>query len=198
MAYVDSKLAEMRSSVAPPSSDNSGQVSQSLVGATRQEDVTSDPQRDTDVPALPANRPAPTSDSRTFQQAQSRSARAYQRPTKRRQLPPRDETDLARDSMIDQIMRGNQVTVYDRTASHTSRTVDDDSVDNDTAAAEAFKAELLADMERNTRRRPPVSSSSSTAKGAGSMQTGPKLGGSRAQREKMRAMEETKAREGKK
>ena len=132
---------------------------------------------------------------RTYQEAQSRSERVYQRPTKRRPRPIRDQTDVARDSMIDQLMRENQVPLYDRSISNTPGPEDQAAgdVDNDAAAAEAFKAQLLADLEAQKRRKPATAS-----KNPGASQTGPKLGGSRAQREKMRALEEAKASGGKK
>lgn len=133
------------------------------------------------------------SDLRTLQQAQARSTRVYQRPTKRRQPPQRDQADVARDSLIDQIMRESEIPLYDRSISQTPRT-NDDELDNDAATAEAFKAQLIAEMEEH-RRRPPPSSTASKDKPASN---GPKLGGSRSQREKMRAMEEAKANAGKK
>ena len=91
-------------------------------------------------------------------------------------------------------MRESEVPLYDRSVSHTQRAEAED-VDNDAATAEAFKAQLLAEMEEQNRRRHPTSTSTSKDKTA---PTGPKLGGSRAQREKMRAMEEAKASAGKK
>ena len=67
--------------------------------------------------------------------------------------------------------------------------------DNDAATAEAFKAQLLVEMEQQNRRRPPATKPGSKEP---KMQSGPKLGGSRAQREKMRALEEAKGATGKK
>ena len=122
---------------------------------------------------------------RTFQQAQSQATRVYERPTKRRPPPVKDQTNIARESMIDQIMRESQVPLYDRPVSQTPVPNGEDA-DNDEAAADAFKAQLLADMELNRRRRP------ASTKKEGTTSTGPKLGGSRSQREKMRALEEAK------
>lgn len=71
------------------------------------------------------------------------------------------------------------------------------SIDNDAALAEAFKAEFLAEMEERSLRRRPApaapgtnaggSGSGAGGAGAGDGMTGPKLGGSRSMREKMRA-----------
>lgn len=128
----------------------------------------------------------------TLDQANARSNRVYQRPTKRKQPPKRGENDVARDSIIDQILQESQVPLYDRSGSHTPAAGD---VDNDAATAQAFKAQLLAEMEEQNRRRP-AARNPATKPGETSMQSGPKLGGSRAQREKMRALEEAKAKGG--
>lgn len=85
-------------------------------------------------------------------------------------------------------MQEAQVPMYDRSSARATGT--DANGDNDVAAAEAFKAQLLADMETH-RRRPPKSASAQNA----NVTSGPKLGGSRQQREKMRALQEA---EGKK
>jgi len=63
------------------------------------------------------------------------------------------------------------------------------TLDPDAAAAEAFKAEFLAQAEaRNLSRRQPAAN----AAGKGEVASGPKLGGSRAARERMRVAEEAK------
>lgn len=177
MAYVDSKLAEMRSAAASPASapNTSGNL--------------------TVPPALNANNGVSVTgdarpDERTQQTAQARSDRVYQRPAKRsrRKKHERDEADIARDAYIDQFMQEAQVPIYDRSSVKTAPA--DAGGDNDAATAEAFKAQLLADMELH-RRRPPKSASAQAA----NVTSGPKLGGSRQQREKMRAIQEA---EGKK
>lgn len=86
--------------------------------------------------------------------------------------------------MIDQIMRESQVSHYDQSTTQqplrTGGTGDEDEVDRDAAAAAAFKADFLAAaQERNYHRRAPVNPTQ-----------GPKLGGSRSARERMKAMEE--------
>lgn len=186
MAYVDSKLAEIRPTSGARSTSNaeimendSGELGENTADQT--EGVR------TGGTVTSAN---PKPGSTTYQAAQERSRSNYQRPTKRRPPPPRPQTDVARDSMIEQIMGDSLVPHYDRSV-HGSRKDGSDGTDNDTAAAEEFKAQLLADLERN-KRRPPLQKSTATAS------TGPKLGGSRSQREKMRALEEAKTSAGKK
>lgn len=177
MAYVDSKLAEMRSTVASPAN---------VVASDGTAAATAPHPTDADGTATTLA----TSNDRNFHQAQARSDRVYQRPTKRprKKKYERNEADIARDAYIDQIMQEAQVPLYDRTSAQAAGT--DAGGDNDAAAAEAFKAQLLADME-NHRRRPPKSASAQ----ASNVTSGPKLGGSRQQRERMRAMQEA---EGKK
>ena len=164
-------MAEMRSSVTP--------VNGGLIDATNSQDEMIGSYEPDNVPTAPSA--ASKAGSSTFQQAQARSRRVYQRPTKRRQPKGRDEADKARDSIIDQIMHESQVPHYDQSAPQGRP--GDEAEDNDAAVAEAFKADLLADLEKQ-RRRPAL-------KNAGAA-TGPKLGGSRAQRERMRAIEEAK------
>lgn len=94
--------------------------------------------------------------------------------------------------MVDAIMREGQVPLYDQSNAGTASNVDSSDVDKDEAAAEAFKAQFLADLEQRKRRKPPAQPT------AGQASSGPKLGGSRSQREKMRALEEAKNATGKK
>ena len=173
-------MAEMRSSAASPLSDGTAQ--KNIDGLSNQLD--GEAQNIT----LPTPTASNASDRKSYQQAQHRSTRTYQRPSKRRLPRERDQRDVARDSMIEQIMHESQVPLYDRSHSQTPL-ADGVEIDNDAATAEAFKAQLLAEIEGQHRRRPPPSASAS--KGA-TIATGPKLGGSRSQREKMKALEEAK------
>ena len=185
MAYIDSKMAEMRSATSTPhnGSATEGYTDVSFGGISQ-----SQAQRGHAFAKPPAQA---HSGPVTYDQSQARSTRVYERPTKRRKPPQRDQTDIVRDSIIDQIMQESQVPLYDRSSSHTPA----NDVDNDTATAEAFKVQLLAEMEEQNRRRPPPHNPA--AKGE-KVSHGPKLGGSRAQREKMRALEEAKNSAGKK
>lgn len=173
MAFIDSKLAEMRSAPSRLDSTESSVRGATVVGGNPEDGTAQSPDMDQ----------VPASGSKSIQASQLRTNKPYSRPTKRRQPPPREETSIARDSMIDQIMRESQVPLYDHSASRTA-VADAEGLDNDAATAEAFKAQLLADMELH-RRRPPKVIVPGTS-------MGPKLGGSRAQRERMRQMEEAK------
>lgn len=126
-------------------------------------------------------------------------------PTRRRRgKQPRapSPSTQARASLIDQIMReSNHTPHYTAPAASTIQPKSSSSNntatydDPDAAAAAAFKAEFLAQAEmRNLSRRKPAINASSAA-AAATTSHGPKLGGSRAQRERMRAA--TAAEEGK-
>lgn len=104
----------------------------------------------------------------------------------RRQPHERDASDIARDAMVDAIMRESQVPLYDQSSTAAKPNTGSSAIDNDEAAAEAFKAEFLAELEQRKRRKPPAPPAT------GQVSSGPKLGGSRSQREKMRALEEAK------
>lgn len=129
-------------------------------------------------------------------------------PRRRRRPNVDDPTSKARAAMVDEIMGETPMPIYDRTpstryagltnrlaagAAARDETGDADAtsadVDNDEAVAEAFKAEFLAHLnERNRRRQEAAASSSSSSRNAlPSQGVAPKLGGSRAQRQKMRA-----------
>ena len=170
----------MRSAISTPVNEANYQGSEDSISEAQT--VINRPERGSTASVVPTAK-TPT----TFDSAQSRSTSVYQRPTKRKKPPQREQKDVARDSIIDQIMQESQVPLYDRSGSHTPL----DNVDNGAATAEAFKAQLLVEMEEQNRRRP-APRNPAVKDGTASMQSGPKLGGSRAQREKMRALEEAK------
>lgn len=187
MAYVDSKLVELRSaSIAglqsgqspdehDPTSGSGGLVpprtatNRATVGVVEEVDLSSR----VGITSSSRPQPRPTTSSRP-----------------RRQPASRGGNDMVRDALVDQIMRESQVPLYDHSSALYSPAggENDDGVDNDTAVAEAFKAEFLAQMEARQRRRPPPPPTG--GKGAVAVSSGPKLGGSRSQREKMKALEE--------
>jgi hypothetical protein len=100
----------------------------------------------------------------------------------------------ARASLIDQIMReSNHTPHYTSPSNSGPKPSSSTHFDPDAAAAEAFKTEFLAQAEaRNLSRRQPAINASSGSAAAGAVPSGPKLGGSRAARERMRAVEEAK------
>lgn len=179
-AYIDSKLAELRSSTAPVP------TTQETLGDNAQQDhrdpdasESQDTARNTSVDDGPRNR-----------QPRPNTRRAANRPPRR--IRQKDPSELAREAMIEQILGESQVPMYDQTSSAPGPSAEDDGVDRDEAVAEAFKAEFLANLQERKRRRTAVEKSSGSGKAAASVPSGPKLGGSRSQREKMRQLEEAK------
>lgn len=150
------------------------------------------------VPTSPASTAAMSAPSHDTIHATSNAQRRAQahadriRNKQRRRQPQIDPSAMARDAMVDRIMQESQVPMYDRPAAAAT------GIDSDEAAAEAFKAEFLASLEDQNRRRPPAPPPAQRgAANSAVPATGPKLGGSRQQREKMKAIEEAKAAAGK-
>jgi hypothetical protein len=137
----------------------------------------------------------------------NRSIQATTNPnTKRRQPRARrapSPSTIARASLIDEIMReSNHTPHYTPPTTATTKTKTTtptkEELDPDAAAAAAFKADFLAQAEaRNLSRRKPKAPAATTsggaAAGAAAATSGPKLGGSRAARMRMREAEEAKA-----
>ncbi|KAK5110501.1 hypothetical protein LTR85_001014 [Meristemomyces frigidus] len=174
LAFVDTKLAEMRSSSSTPHANK--ETPQDRSEQALLESGNSDPQRTHASDA--------TMSSARFRPNKQQNVRA------RRPPPARDAGHAARDSLVDQIMKESAVPLYDRSASATPYRPTG-GTDNDAAVMEAFKAEFLAEMEEHKKRKPPAPPAGT--KGVVPTSNGPKLGGSRSQREKMKAMEANKS-----
>ncbi|KAK5115475.1 hypothetical protein LTR62_001134 [Meristemomyces frigidus] len=166
-AFVDSKLAEMRAASAIITPNHNESI----------EDIDhSDEAMQTSVPS-----------NATASKSVTQRRRNERRPPRRRQPRPTDPNETARASFIDDIMKESTLPHYDH-AGHEVLT--ESKVDNEDTAAEAFKAQYLQEVEARRRKRqpaPPPFSKATQAKGAERTSHGPKLGGSRSQREKMKA-----------
>jgi len=180
MAFVDSKMAEMRSATptaAKPTLDD-----------IQTDEIVRVPGRlpeQSKGPAGSNQQGTPTGEATS--NTSNSTMRQHAKP--RRPRPTRDVSDIARDSLVDQIMRESAVPLYDRSILATPHYAAS-GVDNDAAAAEAFKEQFLAELDEQKRRKPPAPPAG--AKGAAPASNGPKLGGSRAQRERMKAAEAAK------
>ncbi|KAK4556070.1 hypothetical protein LTR86_006766 [Recurvomyces mirabilis] len=177
-AFVDSKLAEMRCALSTNATDD------------EDNDVDS-PAADEDGHLSGANpNQAPTSIV-----AQQRQRNGRRR--KPRQPRPRDPNDIARASLIDDIMKESSSSHYDRAAPQSNAS--QPKADNEDTAAEAFKAQYLQDLAERHRRKPaapPPFSKLAQAKANDRAAHGPKLGGSRSQRERMKAAQAEAGKEG--
>ncbi|KAK4545088.1 hypothetical protein LTR36_003639 [Oleoguttula mirabilis] len=176
LAFVDTKLAEMRSA----SSARLAPLSNETI-----EDRTNQAlnPKDTTFEAKPAHARDAAVSSAASRVNKQRNARP------RRPPPMRDAGNATRDSLVDQIMKESAVPLYDRSTSATPYHAN--GANNDAAVMEAFKADFLAEMEEHKKRKPPAPPAGT--KGVVATSNGPKLGGSRSQREKMKAMEANKA-----
>lgn len=93
--------------------------------------------------------------------------------------------------MVDSIFAESQVPLYSHSADAPVLATASEGIDNDEAAATAFKQQFLQDLaERNRRKRAPAPPKD--PKGAAQVPSGPRLGGSRQQRGKMKALEEAR------
>lgn len=102
------------------------------------------------------------------------------RVSKRLQAKP-TEADIARDQLVDQILKEGATNMYERPRVMSSSS-GNGNVDNDVATAARFKAEFLSELEDKNFRKPLTQTSTP--------QTGPRLGGSRMVRERMKHAEE--------
>ncbi|KAF2773657.1 hypothetical protein EJ03DRAFT_103143 [Teratosphaeria nubilosa] len=212
-AYVDSKLAEMRapSTVRPTSNHRSPTLTPAPVEEhayprhqLHQDQAQTTPSsRTVDAADAPSSSTyvRPTGWQQQQQQQPQRNDGTNGKPRRKRHHEP-DPSALARGSLIDQILQESTlgVPLYDTSTSTTitaAATTTGDGVegDNDEAVAEAFKKQFLKDMESKIRRKP-VGYSAAREKGVESH--GPKLGGSRAQRARMRKAQEEEKVAGKK
>lgn len=140
-------------------------------------------------PSMEANQDATRPIATKTATSQASIPGARQPGRSRRSRPVRDANHVARDSLVDQIMRESAVPIYDRSTSDTPlQRPDEEGEDRDAAAAEAFKQQHFARLEENKKRKPPAPQPGERAKLIPTSH-GPKLGGSRSQREKMKAME---------
>ncbi|WPH00392.1 Hypothetical protein R9X50_00321900 [Acrodontium crateriforme] len=194
VAFVDSKLAELNRSEISTSASNILPEPKGQTVSSQQHDRT----KSTPVVRTTQDEVEEV-DLASFQSRSARPSSKHTRDTTkppartRRGAPSRGADDMARDAMVDAIMREAQVPLYDHSTSSAPVANDNNQgIDNDEAIAEAFKAEFFADLARQQHRRQPAPTA------GGSAPNGPKLGGSRQQRERMKAYEEAKAATGKK
>jgi len=175
---IYSKLAEMRSAASnsPRAQEKSNEVHQADNPTLSHLEQEQDNFKERNVEA--ANAPSRSTYIRPEGRQQAKA---------RRKMAAPDPSSIERRSLIDQIMQESTVPIYDRPTPAAPRQ-SEEGVDNDEAAAEAFKMQFLADMQMRVKRKP-AGYQSAGSKG-GSTSHGPKLGGSRKQRERMKAAQQ--------
>lgn len=192
MAYVDSKLARLTPSheaAATQLANSEGSTSANNTTVQKNADPFSASHghlHQVDVTNPP--KPSTTTSS-------TKTTTSTKRPRKPHWRNRRNSADLARDAMVDQILRESQLNIYEPSVSNTASTQkppEDDAQDADERMAEEFKRNFYAAAEERAVRRaaPPPPSF-----GANKLESvkGPKLGGSRSQRAAMHAAEKAKA-----
>lgn len=170
-AYVESKLAEVRYTASIPTTTQTG--IDDVDDTIAQSSSSSAPVvKETLANNLPHN-----------DKARPNTRRATNKPPRRQRQ--KDPGELAREAMVEQILGESKshVPMYAHSTVKNHLVPNEPGVDNDEAVAAAFKAEFLAQVGERARRGPRIPPST---KGEKQPSNGPKLGGSRHQRFKMR------------
>ncbi|THY89162.1 hypothetical protein D6C93_07000 [Aureobasidium pullulans] len=192
MAYVDSKLARL----TPSHEASTSTTNQSSTPA----DTTSASAAAMQQPADPTSVARGHLDEVDINQSTQLTTTniTTSRPSKRPRKPwhnRRNSASLARDAMVDQILRESQLNIYEPSSSATpqgSTSTAADTEDADERMAAEFQRNFYAQAEERAVRR--VAAPPPPTFGANKLESlkGPKLGGSRSQRAAMHAAEKAK------
>lgn len=187
MAYVDSKLARLTPSheASTQSSTPTQPTPTSSATVQQNENHSSASQGHLNQVDVATSVPTTTTSSTT--------TRPQKPPRKPHWRNRRNSADIARDAMVDQILRESQLNIYETSASTTqSKPASDDTQDADERMAEEFKRNFYAAAEERAVRR--TAAPPPPTFGANKLESlkGPKLGGSRSQRAAMHAAEKAK------
>ncbi|THY52306.1 hypothetical protein D6C98_05339 [Aureobasidium pullulans] len=190
MAYVDSKLARL----TPSHEASTSTTNQSSTPA----DTTSASTAAMQQPADPTSVARGHLDEVDINQPTLPTNTTTSRPSKRPRKPwhnRRNSASLARDAMVDQILRESQLNIYEPSSSAVpqgSISTAADTEDADERMAAEFQRNFYAQAEERAVRR--VAAPPPPTFGANKLESlkGPKLGGSRSQRAAMHAAEKAK------
>ncbi|THW79072.1 hypothetical protein D6D19_01424 [Aureobasidium pullulans] len=191
MAYVDSKLARLTPSHEASTSttnQSSTPVDPTYVSTTATQQVA----------ANPASVARGHLDEVDINQSTLPTNTTTSRPPKRPRKPwhnRRNSASLARDAMVDQILRESQLNIYEPSSSAVPQgptSIAADTEDADERMAAEFQRNFYAQAEERAVRR--VAAPPPPTFGANKLESlkGPKLGGSRSQRAAMHAAEKAK------
>ncbi|KAH0372410.1 hypothetical protein KCU65_g1094, partial [Aureobasidium melanogenum] len=187
MAYVDSKLARLTPSHEASTQSSTPAEPTLTSSTTTQQNENQSSASQGHLHQVDVTNAVPTT---TTSSTPSRPQKPPRKPHWRNR---RNSADLARDAMVDQILRASQLNIYETSASTTQPKPSSDSTqDADERMAEEFKRNFYAAAEERAVRRtfaPPP-----PTYGANKLESlkGPKLGGSRSQRAAMHAAEKAK------
>lgn len=185
MAYVDSKLARLTPSHEAPTQSSSIPAEPTpSSSATAQQNENQSSTSQGHLHQVDVTKPVPTTTTTTRPQKPPRKPHWRNR---------RNSADIARDAMVDQILRESQLNIYETPSSTTQpKPSSDDTQDADERMAEEFKRNFYAAAEERAVRR--TAAPPPPTYGANKLESlkGPKLGGSRSQRAAMHAAEKAK------
>ncbi|KAH0344282.1 hypothetical protein KCU81_g4865, partial [Aureobasidium melanogenum] len=185
MAYVDSKLARLTPSHEAPTQSSSIPAEPTpSSSATAQQNENQSSASQGHLHQVDVTKPVPTTTTTTRPQKPPRKPHWRNR---------RNSADIARDAMVDQILRESQLNIYETPSSTTQpKPSSDDTQDADERMAEEFKRNFYAAAEERAVRR--TAAPPPPTYGANKLESlkGPKLGGSRSQRAAMHAAEKAK------
>ncbi|KAK6000774.1 hypothetical protein QM012_003499 [Aureobasidium pullulans] len=187
MAYVDSKLARLTPSHETPTPSSTLTEPTPTSSATAQHNENQIPASHGHLHQVDVNQPVPITTT------SSTTTRPQKPPRKPHWRNRRNSADIARDAMVDQILRESQLNIYETSASTSQpKPPSDDTQDADERMAEEFKRNFYAAAEERAVRR--TAAPPPPTFGANKLESlkGPKLGGSRSQRAAMHAAEKAK------
>ncbi|KAG9828440.1 hypothetical protein KCU98_g14203, partial [Aureobasidium melanogenum] len=187
MAYVDSKLARLTPSHETLTQSSTPAEPTPTSSATAQHNENQSSASHGHLHQADVANPVPTTTT------SSTTSRPQKPPRKPHWRNRRNSADIARDAMVDQILRESQLNIYETSASTThSKPSSDDTQDADERMAEEFKRNFYAAAEERAVRR--TAAPPPPTYGANKLESlkGPKLGGSRSQRAAMHAAEKAK------
>ncbi|KAG9999726.1 hypothetical protein KCU78_g15745, partial [Aureobasidium melanogenum] len=187
MAYVDSKLARLTPSHEVPTQASTPAEPTPTSSAVAQHNENQSSASHGHLHQADVTKPVPTTIT------SSTTSRPQKPPRKSHWRNRRNSADIARDAMVDQILRESQLNIYETSAPTTHpKPSSDDTQDADERMAEEFKRNFYAAAEERAVRR--TAAPPPPTYGANKLESlkGPKLGGSRSQRAAMHAAEKAK------
>ncbi|KAF9634598.1 hypothetical protein BFW01_g5493 [Lasiodiplodia theobromae] len=202
MAYIDSKMAEMREG------ERRAAAAEAATDATY-----SQQQPSSAAPSFPSNgsrqrQPAgmgklmeidlgPEAVQRNIERTEEATRRLQNgelleqemQPKGRRGRKRRTSEDIRRDKLVEEILKESRLEMYDDRAQQEQQQKDAEEGAADDRIVEQFRRDFMEAVQTRHNRRPPASSAAK-GKAADERPKGPKLGGSRSARAAMRAAEE--------
>ncbi|OJD36977.1 hepatocellular carcinoma-associated antigen 59 [Diplodia corticola] len=209
MAYIDSKMAEMREGERRAAAEQAAtdamnhhhqQQQSSEMSATPSFPSNGVRQRqpagmgklmEIDLGPEAARRNIERTEEATRRLESGESLELEMQPKGRRGRKRRTSEDIRRDKLVEEILKESRLEMYDDRAQLEQQKKDAEEGAADDRIVEQFRRDFMEAVQTRHNRRPPASASAKN-KAADERPKGPKLGGSRAARAAMRAAEQQK------